>query len=90
MLSGSPVCSTEVLSEKDKLNDYIITGIRTKWGISIDYIREKFGDFLADRVIRSALAYESKALVKIIQGVITLTQRGILVSDQITLDFLFL
>ena len=90
MLSGNPVCSTEVLSEKDKLNDYIITGIRTKWGISIDYIREKFGDFLADRVIRSALAYESKALVKIIQGVITLTQRGILVSDQISLDFLFL
>jgi oxygen-independent coproporphyrinogen-3 oxidase len=90
MLSGNPVCSTEVLSEKDKLNDYIITGIRTKWGISIDYIREKFGDFWADRVIRLALAYESKALVKIIQGVITLTQRGILVSDQITLDFLFL
>jgi oxygen-independent coproporphyrinogen III oxidase len=90
VLSGNPVYSTEVLSEKDKLNDYIITGIRTKWGISIDHIREKFGDFLADRVIKSALAYESKALVKIIQGVIKLTQKGILVSDQITLDFLFL
>jgi oxygen-independent coproporphyrinogen-3 oxidase len=87
-LSGKSVCSTEVLSEKDKLNDYIITGIRTKWGVSIDYIREIYGDHLADRVISTAILYEIRSLVNINQGVITLTHGGILVSDQITRELL--
>jgi oxygen-independent coproporphyrinogen-3 oxidase len=84
MLSGNPVFSTEILTEKDKLNDYIITGIRTKWGVSTDYIREIYGDYWADQVIRTAQVYEERTLVKINEGVITLTHGGILLSDQIT------
>jgi oxygen-independent coproporphyrinogen III oxidase len=83
ILSGNSVYSTEVLSEKDKLNDYIITGIRTKWGVSVNYIRETYSNYWAEMVIRTALVYEKRSLVKITRGVITLTPTGILVSDQI-------
>jgi oxygen-independent coproporphyrinogen III oxidase len=88
ILLGNVVYSTEVLSEKDKLNDYIITGIRTKWGISTESIREIYGGLWADRVNRTARVYEKRSLVKINQGVITLTQGGILVSDQIAVALL--
>jgi oxygen-independent coproporphyrinogen III oxidase len=88
ILSGNAVCTTEVLSQKDKLNDYIITGIRTKWGVSTGNIRAIYGDNWADRVIRSAREYETRALVTILQGIITLTPEGILLSDQISIALL--
>lgn len=83
ILSGNPLFTTEVLSEKDRLNDYIITGIRTKWGVSTEYIRETFGDLWANKVIKAVQVFENRDLVKKINDVITLTRGGILVSDQI-------
>lgn len=34
----------EVLSEKERLNDYLITRLRTRWGISLAEIRRVYGD----------------------------------------------
>jgi len=37
------VYETENLSVTDKYNDYLLTGIRTNWGISEEYILKEFG-----------------------------------------------
>lgn len=37
----------EVLTEKDKYNEYIMTSIRTMWGIDTNYIRRNFPQFEA-------------------------------------------
>jgi oxygen-independent coproporphyrinogen III oxidase len=83
--SGEVLCSNEVLSEKDKLNDYIITGIRTVWGISVNHITTTYGEKMAEKVIHSAHTFLDRALIKMINGVITLTPGGMMLSDQITL-----
>ncbi len=33
----------ENLSEIDQYNEYIMTGLRTIWGVSVHYLEEKFG-----------------------------------------------
>ena len=34
---------TEILSKTDRYNEYIMTGLRTIWGVSLDRIAEEFG-----------------------------------------------
>ncbi len=34
----------ETLNETDKFNEYIITGLRTKWGCNLAYIKANFGE----------------------------------------------
>jgi len=36
-------CEIENLSKKDRFNEYIMTGLRTIWGVSIDKIESEFG-----------------------------------------------
>lgn len=33
----------ETLSKKDQYNEYVMTGLRTIWGVSLTYLEEKFG-----------------------------------------------
>lgn len=42
---GEIPMESEVLSIEDKYNDYIMVRLRTKWGIDLEYIREKFGEY---------------------------------------------
>jgi oxygen-independent coproporphyrinogen-3 oxidase len=40
--NNEPYFETEILSEQDRYNDYIITGLRTIWGISEEFIKTEF------------------------------------------------
>jgi len=40
---GNAYFTTETLSNKDKYNEYIMTGLRTKWGINLQHIETQFG-----------------------------------------------
>ena len=41
--SGQMFLEKENLSEIDQYNEYIMTGLRTIWGVSVRYLEEKFG-----------------------------------------------
>jgi oxygen-independent coproporphyrinogen III oxidase len=86
--SGSHFRSIEILSEKDKLNEYILTGIRTKWGISLAEIRKQFGEKTAEKVLDSAQPYRKEGKLVLRDGILLLTRGGILISDQITVDLM--
>ncbi len=88
VLSGKPAITAEILSEKDRLNDYIITGIRTQWGISLPKIREEYGAEVADNITREIRRLEDRSLVQFRNGTVTLTRGGIMISDQITRDLI--
>jgi oxygen-independent coproporphyrinogen-3 oxidase len=88
LLAGKPAMTTEILSERDKLNDYIITGIRTKWGISMPEIGERYGTAVADQINGEVLKFEKRGWVKVIGGKVTLTTGGMMVSDQITREMI--
>jgi oxygen-independent coproporphyrinogen-3 oxidase len=41
---GIPCLETEILNIDDMYNEYILTGLRTQWGISLSLIRTNFGE----------------------------------------------
>jgi oxygen-independent coproporphyrinogen-3 oxidase len=47
----------EILSEADRFNEYIMTGLRTIWGVSLNRIKSEFGqvylDYLLNKPINS-------------------------------------
>jgi oxygen-independent coproporphyrinogen-3 oxidase len=86
--SGEKYWSNEILSEKDKLNEYIITGIRTKWGISLSKIKTSFGEKAAERLSDLALKYQKEGQITFKDGNIVLTRQGIITSDQITVNLM--
>jgi len=86
--SGLLSSGEEILTTKDKLNDYLITRIRTKWGISIEYIRSVFGEEYGNRITRAADIYLKNDSLKRVGDAIVLTQRGMMISDQIMLALL--
>jgi oxygen-independent coproporphyrinogen-3 oxidase len=40
---GELPLTTETLSTKERFNEYIMTGLRTEWGVSLDHIKKHFG-----------------------------------------------
>ena len=84
---GDSFSTTETLTETDRLNEQILVGLRTKWGI------EK-AEMLAisnsswDDIIQRAELIDSKYLL-IESNRITLTKRGVLLTDQLTSDLFF-
>ncbi len=45
---------TEVLSIANKLNEYVMTSLRTKWGCDLQYIESNFGYKYADQIEQQA------------------------------------
>lgn len=82
--AGKPAYESEILSPTDHFNDYLITRIRTKWGISVGYIQNIFGETICENIIRSTGKYIENGCLKRVGDSIILTPSGVMISDQIT------
>ena len=79
---GRIPAETEVLEKRDEYNEYIMTGLRTKWGIHTSYIREHFPEYL-NQFLRGIIPFKDRRLIIEEQGHCRLTVRGMLLSDHI-------
>jgi len=76
----------EDLTEKQQLNEYIMTSLRTMEGISLDFIAEKWGMDIANQVKISSYKYGSRGMVRFEDQQIILTREGKLFADGIASD----
>jgi oxygen-independent coproporphyrinogen III oxidase len=83
--ADKPSFEREVLTQTDKLNDYLITRLRTQWGISLKYILENFGKEFGRQVLQSAQSFISSGHLLQNGDNISLTRSGIMISDKIML-----
>ncbi len=58
--------TSEVLSDKDRFNEYIMTGIRTIWGVSLDEIEQTFGTSAKDYLLKNAQNFIDQGLLEIV------------------------
>lgn len=77
------VGEAEILSEKDKYNDYIITSARTIEGMSLPFIREFFGDHYVAYFLKQIKKYAEKQYLYCKADNYILTDIGKLWSDEI-------
>ncbi|MFW6275024.1 MAG: radical SAM family heme chaperone HemW [bacterium] len=80
----------EVLTEIDKFNDYIITGIRTKWGVSLEFAEQNFGTEKAQILEKRIQKYIHSGKVTDKTGIYTITREGLFVSDHIIADLIII
>ncbi|MCA1757401.1 MAG: radical SAM family heme chaperone HemW [Bacteroidales bacterium] len=74
----------EILDEGMKYNEYIMTSLRTMWGIEPAYIDAEFGKEMYDYLINMASRYFRYGLLeKVSNGRIVLTTQGKMTADNI-------
>ncbi|WP_279136642.1 radical SAM family heme chaperone HemW [Parabacteroides johnsonii] len=87
--TGIPNIEIEKLDINTKYNDFIITGLRTMWGIRTANIREQFGEEKQAYLERQAATYLHQGLLIYENDTLTLSKEGIFISDGIMSDLLW-
>lgn len=87
--NGSLNFEREILTDNDRLNDYLITRLRTIWGVSLTAIRDEFGETASKHTEHSAKSYLQSGHLQRHGDVITLTRSGMMISDEIMLALVF-
>ena len=80
----------EILSENEKYNEYILTRIRTVWGVSTDFIQNNFGDEKVAYFLKNINKYKDSDLVIQNNNVFTLSKKGLFISDEIMADLMII
>lgn len=88
--SGQPATERETLDLSTRYNDFIITGLRTMWGISLDKLRAEFGEALLAYCQKQALPYIQRGLLRQENDRLALSRAGILLSDGIMSELMYI
>jgi oxygen-independent coproporphyrinogen-3 oxidase len=80
----------EVLSVCDRYNEYIMTGLRTIWGVSLDRIEKEFGADYLGYLLEQAKKYLDDDLLFIEDSILKPTKKGKFLTDGIASDLFYL
>ncbi|MGY0391605.1 radical SAM family heme chaperone HemW [Bizionia sp. KMM 8389] len=76
----------ETLSKSDRYNEYIMTGLRTVWGVSLDKIAKDFGSEFKAFLLKESDKHIANKLLKITDETLHVTPKGAFLSDGIAAD----
>ena len=76
----------EVLTISQQFNEYILTNLRTKWGIDINVIKSRFGGEFASHTKKMIQKWSKKKYIKQSNENVILTEKGSVLSDKIISD----
>lgn len=85
----SSVSEIEELDLYTRYNDFVITTIRTCWGMPLDRLKENFGETLYRYCLRMAAPHLQQGTLEITEDTLKLTEQGIFISDGIMSDMLW-
>ncbi len=80
----------EILSITDRYNEYIMTGLRTIWGVSLDRIENEFGIEYLECLNKQAQKFLTDDLVFIENNILKPTAKGKFLTDGIASDLFIL
>lgn len=83
-----PEQNSEHLNLNERYNEFILTGLRTMWGIDLSELKLHFGEDLYTYCIENAYKYINKKLLSIEGNNMKLTRGGIFISDGIMSDLM--
>jgi len=86
---GIPVVEIEELSITTRYNDFVITSLRTMWGLSLNRLKEEFGIELKQYCLDNAKAYLDTGKLELRNNTLFLSKDGIFISDGIMSDLLW-
>ncbi|HEX9827493.1 MAG TPA: radical SAM family heme chaperone HemW [Flavobacteriaceae bacterium] len=80
----------EVLSINDKYNEYIMTGLRTIWGVLLQKVEQDFGESYKKYLLEQSQKHIDQHLLYINGDKVLVTKKGKFLSDGIASDLFML
>jgi oxygen-independent coproporphyrinogen III oxidase len=74
----------ENLTQEDKINEFILTTLRTKWGTNLRYLNSTLGIDILGKKKEQIEKLSFKELIRIENNSLFLTEKGKLLADEIT------
>ena len=87
--NGTLNFEVEHLSEEEQYNDAILTRLRTADGLPLVWMREKFSDRLNTYMLRAAKKETALGNLKETNGHLSLTEKGIFISDAVIRELIY-
>ncbi len=84
--NGEKWFEEEILSAKDKFNEYVLTSLRTSWGVDLNFIGESFGETMMNNLLAEAKEHLSEGRLYQEENILLLSEKGKFVADKITSD----
>jgi oxygen-independent coproporphyrinogen III oxidase len=86
--TGKSFFESEELDIKKRFNEYIMTSLRTMWGIDLEYVERMFEKEGYDYVVNLSGKFRNYGLMKLEKKSLVLTNQGKLISDNIISEFM--
>jgi oxygen-independent coproporphyrinogen III oxidase len=86
--SGKSFFKSEELDIKARFNEYIMTSLRTMWGIDLEYIENTFQKEGYDYVVNLSGKFKDYGLMKQDKQNLVLTNQGKMISDNIISEYM--
>lgn len=81
---------TEILTVSDRYNEYIMTGLRTIWGVSLERIEKEFGLEYLNYLKKQSQKFLNDDLLSIENNILKPTPKGKFLTDGIASDLFYL
>ena len=88
--NGIPNFEIEELTEEERYNDTILTRLRTAKGLPLAWIKERFSEKLNNYMLRSAEKEIALGNLKEENGHLSLTEKGIFISDAVIRELIYI
>jgi len=86
ILLGQVPADYEILSKEEKVNDYLLTGLRTKWGCNLTEIENLVGEKWQNANKEVLRKYFAQNFLQLNNQTLTLTNEGKLFADRVASD----
>ncbi|MFV5699657.1 radical SAM family heme chaperone HemW [Flavobacterium sp. ZT3R17] len=80
----------EILSVADRYNEYVMTGLRTIWGVSLQRVETEFGSEYLEYLNKQTQKFLEDDLVFIENNILKPTKKGKFLTDGIASDLFYL
>ena len=80
----------EILTEEQKYNEYILTALRTKWGIDENEIIQRFSLKIIDFFQKEVKKHQNDGFLTQNEKLFVLTKKGKFLADRIASDLFYI
>lgn len=79
----------EIIDEKTAYNEYILTRLRTIWGVNLSFLETTFNQKIVEHFQKEIHPYLNSSYLQTENESITLTKEGIFIADKISSDLFY-
>ena len=87
---GELPIETEILSTTDRYNEYVMTGLRTVWGVSMGRIASEYGEKYKEYALNQSEKHIEEHLLYLDGDILLTTKKGKFLADGIAADLFML